>query len=68
MDPTPTLEELYSLLLVIGHVLADEAEGETPVVLNYIKLTSGLVLLPVSYTASCVRLSSLLHYTCADSK
>ncbi|CAN0830600.1 xpo4 [Linum grandiflorum] len=37
MDPTPTLEELYSLLLVIGHVLADEAEGETPVIPNSIQ-------------------------------
>ncbi|XP_010265025.1 PREDICTED: exportin-4 isoform X2 [Nelumbo nucifera] len=31
-DPTRTLEELYSLLLIIGHVLADEGEGETPLV------------------------------------
>ncbi|CAN1271124.1 xpo4 [Linum perenne] len=37
MDPTPTLEELYSLLLIIGHVLADEAEGETPVIPNSIQ-------------------------------
>lgn len=29
-DPTETLEELYSLLLITGHVLADEGEGETP--------------------------------------
>ncbi|XP_048236240.1 exportin-4 isoform X1 [Ricinus communis] len=32
IDPTPTLEELYSLLLITGHVLADEGEGETPLV------------------------------------
>ncbi|VFQ81253.1 unnamed protein product [Cuscuta campestris] len=31
-DPTQTLEELYSLLLITGHVLADEGEGETPLV------------------------------------
>ncbi|KAL5702296.1 hypothetical protein ACHQM5_027530 [Ranunculus cassubicifolius] len=29
-DPTCTLEELYSLLLIIGHVLADAGGGETP--------------------------------------
>lgn len=29
-DPTETLEELYSLLLLTGHVLADEGKGETP--------------------------------------
>lgn len=32
MDPTETLEELYSLLLITGHVLADEGDGETPLV------------------------------------
>ncbi|XP_047267899.1 exportin-4 isoform X2 [Capsicum annuum] len=31
-DPTQTLEELYSLLLITGHVLADEGRGETPLV------------------------------------
>ncbi|XP_047982245.1 exportin-4 isoform X1 [Salvia hispanica] len=31
-DPTETLEELYSLLLIFGHVLADEGQGETPLV------------------------------------
>lgn len=31
-DPTETLEELYSLLLIAGHVLADEGQGETPLV------------------------------------
>ncbi|XVF06407.1 hypothetical protein REPUB_Repub06bG0046100 [Reevesia pubescens] len=31
-DPTETLEELYSLLLITGHVLADEGDGETPLV------------------------------------
>ncbi|KAL8130523.1 hypothetical protein V2J09_019678 [Rumex salicifolius] len=31
-DPTATLEELYSLLLICGHVLADEGEGEAPLV------------------------------------
>ncbi|OVA13652.1 Importin-beta [Macleaya cordata] len=31
-DPTATLEELYSLLLITGHVLADAGEGETPLV------------------------------------
>ncbi|CAL1382927.1 unnamed protein product [Linum trigynum] len=37
MDPTPTLEELYSLLLIIGHILADEPEGETPLIPNSIQ-------------------------------
>lgn len=32
VDLTETMEELYSLLLLIGHVLADEGEGETPLV------------------------------------
>ncbi|GLT76967.1 hypothetical protein SLA2020_485980 [Shorea laevis] len=36
-DPTETLEELYSLLLICGHVLADEGEGETPLVPNAIQ-------------------------------
>ncbi|XP_031116009.1 exportin-4 isoform X1 [Ipomoea triloba] len=36
-DPTQTLEELYSLLLITGHVLADEGEGETPLVPNAIQ-------------------------------
>ncbi|KAK6145319.1 hypothetical protein DH2020_022139 [Rehmannia glutinosa] len=31
-DPTETLEELYSLLLITGHILADEGQGETPLV------------------------------------
>ncbi|XP_077228966.1 exportin-4 protein isoform X2 [Tasmannia lanceolata] len=31
-DPTCTLEELYWILLIAGHVLADKAEGETPLV------------------------------------
>ncbi|KAL2942733.1 Exportin-4 [Bienertia sinuspersici] len=31
-DPTAILEELYSLLLISGHVLADEGEGELPMV------------------------------------
>lgn len=35
IDPTETLEELYSLLLITGHVLADEGEGEIPVVISY---------------------------------
>ncbi|KAK9043523.1 hypothetical protein V6N11_071861 [Hibiscus sabdariffa] len=37
IDPTETLEELYSLLLITGHVLADEGEGETPLVPTAIK-------------------------------
>lgn len=37
IDPTETLEEIYSLLLIIGHVLADEVEGETPLVPNAIQ-------------------------------
>ncbi|XP_022933418.1 exportin-4 isoform X1 [Cucurbita moschata] len=37
MDLTETLEEIYSLLLIIGHVLADEVEGETPSVPNAIQ-------------------------------
>lgn len=32
VDHTETLEELYSLLLITGHVIADEGEGETPLV------------------------------------
>ncbi|EOA32553.1 hypothetical protein CARUB_v10015843mg [Capsella rubella] len=32
VDPTETLEEVYSLLLIVGHVLADEGEGETALV------------------------------------
>ncbi|XWS57760.1 hypothetical protein CRYUN_Cryun09bG0200800 [Craigia yunnanensis] len=35
IDPTETLEELYSLLLITGHVLADEGDGETPLYINY---------------------------------
>lgn len=35
MDPTETLEEVYSLLLIIGHVLADEGEGETALVILF---------------------------------
>ncbi|WOG81788.1 hypothetical protein DCAR_0100939 [Daucus carota subsp. sativus] len=31
-DLTETLEELYSLLLIAGHVLSDEGQGETPLV------------------------------------
>ncbi|KAL5998715.1 hypothetical protein ACLOJK_009660 [Asimina triloba] len=31
-DPTCTLEELYWLVLLTGHVLADAGEGETPLV------------------------------------
>lgn len=31
-DPTTVLEEVYSLLLITGHVLADEGEGELPLV------------------------------------
>ncbi|CAN6479474.1 unnamed protein product [Victoria cruziana] len=31
-DPTRTLEEIYWLLLMSGHVLADAGEGETPLV------------------------------------
>ncbi|KAG9445689.1 hypothetical protein H6P81_011817 [Aristolochia fimbriata] len=31
-DPTRVLEELYWLLLIAGHVIADKAEGETPMV------------------------------------
>lgn len=31
-DPTETLEELFSLLLIAGHVLSDEGQGETPLV------------------------------------
>ncbi|XP_022158370.1 exportin-4 isoform X3 [Momordica charantia] len=37
IDLTETLEEIYSLLLIIGHVLADEVEGETPLVPNAIQ-------------------------------
>ncbi|XP_028770687.1 LOW QUALITY PROTEIN: exportin-4 [Neltuma alba] len=37
IDMTETLEELYSLLLIIGHVIADEGEGEIPLVPNAIQ-------------------------------
>ncbi|XP_024025186.1 exportin-4 [Morus notabilis] len=37
VDHTECLEELYSLLLIIGHVIADEGEGETPLVPNAIQ-------------------------------
>lgn len=37
-DPTETLEELYSLLLIAGHILADEGQGETPSVRNFLFL------------------------------
>ncbi|KAK7337953.1 hypothetical protein VNO77_18547 [Canavalia gladiata] len=37
VDLTETLEELYSLLLIIGHVIADEGEGEMPLVPNAIQ-------------------------------
>ncbi|KAF3452354.1 hypothetical protein FNV43_RR02787 [Rhamnella rubrinervis] len=37
VDMTETLEELYSLLLITGHVIADEGEGETPLVPNAIQ-------------------------------
>lgn len=37
-DPTETLEELYSLLLISGHVLADEGQGETPLVKIFLLL------------------------------
>ncbi|XP_047316080.1 exportin-4 isoform X1 [Impatiens glandulifera] len=39
-DPTETLEELYTLLLVIGHVLSDDGEGETPLVPKAIQVYS----------------------------
>ncbi|ONH94488.1 hypothetical protein PRUPE_7G018700 [Prunus persica] len=38
IDPTETLEELYSLLLITGHVIADEGEGETPLIPNAIQI------------------------------
>ncbi|KAM5561712.1 hypothetical protein ABKV19_022354 [Rosa sericea] len=37
IDPTETLEELYSLLLITGHLIADEGEGETPLIPNAIR-------------------------------
>lgn len=37
-DPTAILEELYSLLLITGHVLADEGEGELPLVPEAIQM------------------------------
>ncbi|XP_015875571.2 uncharacterized protein LOC107412327 isoform X1 [Ziziphus jujuba] len=37
VDLTETLEELYSLLLITGHVIADEGEGETPLVPNAVQ-------------------------------
>ncbi|KAL1350471.1 hypothetical protein HN51_014532 [Arachis hypogaea] len=37
VDLTETMEELYSLLLIIGHVIADEGEGEIPLVPNAIQ-------------------------------
>ncbi|XP_034224433.1 exportin-4 isoform X2 [Prunus dulcis] len=38
IDPTETLEELYSLLLITGHVIADEGEGETPLIPNAMQI------------------------------
>ncbi|XP_050143396.1 uncharacterized protein LOC126619158 [Malus sylvestris] len=38
IDPTETLEELYSLLLITGHVIADEGDGETPLIPNAIQI------------------------------
>ncbi|KAI4350108.1 hypothetical protein L6164_010625 [Bauhinia variegata] len=37
IDLTETLEELYSLLLITGHVIADEGEGEIPLVPNAVQ-------------------------------
>ncbi|KAH9602259.1 hypothetical protein KSS87_015420 [Heliosperma pusillum] len=37
-DPTSILEELYSLLLITGHVLAEEGEGELPLVPEAIQM------------------------------
>ncbi|XP_019108194.2 uncharacterized protein LOC104907672 isoform X2 [Beta vulgaris subsp. vulgaris] len=37
-DPTAILEEIYSLLLITGHVLADEGEGELPLVPETIQM------------------------------
>ncbi|EPS69621.1 hypothetical protein M569_05144, partial [Genlisea aurea] len=42
-DPTETLEQLYSLLLIIGHVLADEGLSETPLVPKEIERQYGFV-------------------------
>ncbi|XP_030503962.2 uncharacterized protein LOC115719167 isoform X1 [Cannabis sativa] len=36
-DQTETLEEIYSLLLITGHVISDEGEGETPLIPNAIQ-------------------------------
>ncbi|GFP96740.1 exportin-4 [Phtheirospermum japonicum] len=46
-DPTETLEELYSLLLITGHVLADEGRGETPLaVVWFLARWSSTYLMP----------------------
>ncbi|KAL9225514.1 hypothetical protein vseg_001428 [Gypsophila vaccaria] len=37
-DPTAILEEIYSLLLITGHVLAEEGEGELPLVPEAIQM------------------------------
>ncbi|KAK9735232.1 hypothetical protein RND81_04G192400 [Saponaria officinalis] len=37
-DPTAILEEVYSLLLITGHVLAEEGEGELPLVPEAIQM------------------------------
>ncbi|XP_062084394.1 uncharacterized protein LOC133790677 isoform X2 [Humulus lupulus] len=37
VDQTETLEEIYSLLLITGHVISDEGDGETPLIPNAIQ-------------------------------
>ncbi|XP_057550159.1 uncharacterized protein LOC130828285 isoform X1 [Amaranthus tricolor] len=37
-DPTTILEEIHALLLITGHVLADEGEGELPLVPDAIQM------------------------------
>ncbi|KVH96682.1 Armadillo-type fold [Cynara cardunculus var. scolymus] len=63
-DPTTTMEELYSLLLITGHVLADEGEGETPLIpmaietrfSEYVETDKHPVVI-----LSCLSLAPLLH-------
>ncbi|KAK4801722.1 hypothetical protein SAY86_022209 [Trapa natans] len=57
-DPTETLEELCSLLLIIGHVLADEGEGETPLIPDSVKRNFSDILEPDKHPV--ILLSSII--------
>lgn len=62
-DPTAILEEIYSLLLITGHVLADEGEGELPLVHSCYVTSHALLLMlffekflhgPLCYVLFCM--------------